>query len=206
MGSVRSLTLLPLLCYPFIAHVGVVKAVYWPLVACCALWLALLTRQLHLKPFARLLLLISGLVVVVVAGRYPALGEQLLPLPSLIIFLVLAGGFGLSLRPGSRPLVTRIAAALGDPLDADLLGYTRLVTLAWCALFMLLAVVSLVLWMLAPREHWSLFTNFLAYGLLLLMFVAEYLYRQRRFAFAREQRFLDFLRALTRIQPSDLWR
>lgn len=206
MAAVRSITLLPLLCGPVALHFAAVNGVYKPLIVCGVVWLLLVIVSLPVRWFVSALWALLGLVVLTGALFVPGLGQQLLPVPPLLVFIGLALIFGLTLRPGQRPLVTRIAAALGDPLDTSLSSYTRQVTIAWVGFFAFLAILSLVLWLVGSRELWSLFTNFIAYALILLMFVAEYGIRRRRFSFVRERSFVEFMCALTRIKPSELLR
>ena len=206
MGTVRGLTLLPVLSVPFAVHYAVVEGRPLPLLILLAGLLSLLLLRLPLRGWLRLSLFVLLAVVVAMAAREPVAGHLLPLFPPLFVFLGLAATFGVTLLPGRRPLVTRIAAALGDPLDAALLRYTRQVTAAWVALFLLLAGLTLVLWLLADHVYWSLFTNLISYLLVLSLFAAEYRLRCRRFAFARARGFVGFMRALARLQPRELLR
>lgn len=87
--------------------------------------------------------------------------------------------FGRSLVAERRPLVTVFASLLHEHMTAALLVYTRRVTVAWTLFFMAMVVLSLLLFLFAPIEVWSLFANLLTWPLVALMFVAEYFVRQR---------------------------
>ena len=90
---------------------------------------------------------------------------------------LLLAWFASTLRPGSEPLVTRVARCVHGTLKPEIESYTRSVTIAWCVFFTAQLVVSLVLFLLAPLETWSLFVNVLNAPLVVLMFAGEYLVR-----------------------------
>lgn len=89
--------------------------------------------------------------------------------------------FAHSLRPGREPLVSSLARQVHGPLDADLAGYTRNVTRAWCVFFAAQLATSATLLAFASAKTWSLFVNVLDLPLVALMFVGEYGYRVIRF-------------------------
>jgi uncharacterized membrane protein len=107
--------------------------------------------------------------------------DAILPvLPHLTIYLLLFAWFGASLRAGREPLVTYMARHVHETMSAELLAYTRNVTIAWCVFFLLMAVASLALYAWAPVGTWSAFVNLLNLPLVAAMFVAEYLWRMFR--------------------------
>ena len=57
--------------------------------------------------------------------------------------------------------------------------YTRAVTLAWPLFFLLNVAASFLLFEFTPLRVWSIFVNFCALPLILLMFVVEYAVRRR---------------------------
>ena len=85
--------------------------------------------------------------------------------------------FGRTLKHGSEPLVTRVARRIHGTLKPAIEAYTRRVTIAWCLFFGAQIAVSLVLFLFAPLESWSLFVNVLNLPLVVLMFAGEYLMR-----------------------------
>ncbi len=93
--------------------------------------------------------------------------------------VMLAAVFGLTLSGEKQPLCTRFAEGVHGTLSADLVRYTRQVTLAWTLFFLTISLISTLLFLLAPIEAWSIFANFLSFPLILLMFATEYLVRLR---------------------------
>ncbi|MGL4315661.1 MAG: hypothetical protein ACRCTL_03485 [Pseudomonas sp.] len=92
-----------------------------------------------------------------------------------VMLLVL---FGLSLKFGP-PMVERLARLREAELPEHAVRYTRKVTVVWAGFFLLnaLVVVALTLW--APLSWWTLYTGLISYGLIGLLFAAEWLIRQR---------------------------
>ena len=94
-------------------------------------------------------------------------------------YSLMAFTFGRSLRTGSVPLCTQLADKVHGPLTALELRYTRSVTIAWTLFFVLNLAASFLLFEFAPLPVWSVFVNFCALPLILLMFVVEYALRRR---------------------------
>lgn len=110
--------------------------------------------------------------------------------------LALAVLFGRSLFGPGEALVTQFARlAHQGVLSAAQFSYTRQVTLAWTLFFALLAMVSTGLFLLAQPILWSVFANLLTIPLLVLMFLGEYLVRQRVLPLQDRTGILDSLRA-----------
>ena len=95
------------------------------------------------------------------------------------IHVSLAALFGLTLRAGQEPLVTALARRVHGGLTPDMEAYSRKVTIAWSIYFVLMAMVSIGLFFLAPFPAWAVFANLLTPLALLLMFVGEFLLRYR---------------------------
>ncbi len=113
------------------------------------------------------------------AGRFPGL---LLYSPPVVINLLLCGFFARTLLHGRESLVTRFARiGRGGQLAPDLARYTRNLTRAWAGFFALMAAISVTLAVTGPVAAWSIFTNFLNYGLVVLFFILEYTYRRVRY-------------------------
>ncbi|MCB1954697.1 MAG: hypothetical protein KDG55_03425 [Rhodocyclaceae bacterium] len=94
-------------------------------------------------------------------------------------FTLLAIGFGRTLGAGAKPMIAGFAERIHGPLPAALAQYTRQATLAWTVFFTLMATSSPVLFFVAPIAWWSAYANLLTPALIGLMFVAEYVARQR---------------------------
>jgi uncharacterized membrane protein len=113
------------------------------------------------------------------AVRFPGV---LLFTPPILINLGLCTVFARTLRWGSEPLVTRFARIeRGGRLAPDLARYTRNLTVAWAAFFLLMAIISATLAVTGPLTAWSLFSNVLNYLLVAVFFVVEYIYRRVRY-------------------------
>lgn len=108
-------------------------------------------------------------------------GQYALYLPPLLLPLALAAGFALTLRPGQTALITSIADAAHGPLTDEMRRYTRRLTAFWAWLATGMAGITLWLTLSGPLWAWSLFTNFISYGVIASVFVAEFLLRRRWF-------------------------
>jgi uncharacterized membrane protein len=94
-------------------------------------------------------------------------------------YAIMTVSFGRSLFKGRVALCTQLADKVHGPLSPQELRYTRQVTLAWVYFFLANLATTFVLFEFAPLRVWSLFANFCALPLILLMFVAEYAVRRR---------------------------
>jgi uncharacterized membrane protein len=94
-------------------------------------------------------------------------------------FAALAIAFGRTLGRGIEPMCSRFARTVHGTLTDDVSRYTRHITLAWTAFFVVLCLTSAGLFALAPLPVWSLFANLLTPILVGAMFGAEYLVRLR---------------------------
>lgn len=96
------------------------------------------------------------------------------------INLALAAFFGRTLAGPGEALVTRLARTVyGDNLTDRKIRYTRQVTLAWTLFFTANALLSAVLYALAPIAVWSVYANLLGGPLIVAMFIGEHLWRRR---------------------------
>jgi uncharacterized membrane protein len=93
--------------------------------------------------------------------------------------LILAILFGRTLIEGREPLVGRFARAVHGELPPEVVRYTRQVTLAWTAFFVLLFATSCALYLGRFLEAWSLLANIVTPLLVGAMFVIEYAVRLR---------------------------
>jgi uncharacterized membrane protein len=106
--------------------------------------------------------------------------ERLYLLQHLGIHFALAVAFGLTLRRGAEPLISRLAGRLHrNGLTPAMAAYTRKVTAAWTLYFGAMAALSLGLFALAPFAVWATFANLLTPLALVAMFGGEYLLRYR---------------------------
>jgi len=188
-GWIRNLALvLMLLGYEWLAHLLTVGGAITPLgLALVLIPLALGAAWALVWEFgwgvATVVLLASTLALAAVHATFGLPDSALLfGLPHFASNLFLLWFFVRSLRPGREALITRVARRMrGGDLPAPLEAYTRRVTLAWGLFFLAQILVSLVLYLSASRESWSLFINIVSSLLIPVMFVCEYGYRRWRY-------------------------
>ena len=101
--------------------------------------------------------------------------------PPLAAFAFMALFFYRTLRPGSEPLITRIARMEHPDLPPDMARHARMLTWAWSLCFVLLFVVALVLAPLLQLAVWSRWVHGLGYAIPGALFLGEYAYRHYRF-------------------------
>jgi uncharacterized membrane protein len=127
------------------------------------------------KPGVRILLLVA------IAGGGLALwlfnSEILLRLVPGFINIGLALGFGYTLfYPPTLP--ARMARLQHGFLTPAMETYTTRITCLWVGFFVLNATLAIITALWASREVWALYNGLIAYGLIGLLFVAEYSYRR----------------------------
>lgn len=110
------------------------------------------------------------------------------------IFGFLALGFARSLLSGRVPMCTELANKLHGPLLPAEIRYTRYATLAWAVLYVLITLGTLLLFFFASRDTWSIFVNFISFGLMLLMFIVDHALRLRLLPHANRSGILAALR------------
>jgi uncharacterized membrane protein len=127
--------------------------------------------------------LLLGSAATILLGHYWPLFTRNFSMVYLLqqcgFYAIMALSFGRSLFSGRVPLCTQLADKVHGPLSLQELRYTRQVTLAWVYFFLANLAATFVLFEFAPLRVWSLFVNFCALPLILLMFVAEYVVRRR---------------------------
>lgn len=107
----------------------------------------------------------------------------------------LCASFGLTLRRGQTPMISRFAAIVHGELTPRQTRYTRSLTWVWALYFGCISGLSLLLFALAPIKVWSAFAYLLGMPLLLLMFAAEYAVRLWRLPPAERAGPLQSIRA-----------
>lgn len=192
--------------YLLTAHYAVISGDPWPAAATLlALLLAGLWRPLRARRVAAWLGLLAALALFGLLAR----GERLMELlyfPPVAMNVAMLLLFGRTLVKGRTPLVTRIALALGSQPSAEVRAYTRSVTWAWVGFFVVMALTSALLALLAPPALWSLFANFINYLLIGLFFLLEYAVRGCFVDSADRGGFLGFMRALKGVDVMHLAR
>jgi uncharacterized membrane protein len=175
---------LMLLGYAFASHWLMVHAGHepWAVAALLAPMLALaawLALRLRHAP-ALLACGVAAAVLATLVGR-GGLGsvDRLYVLQHVALHVALGCGFALTLRDGSTPLISAMAARAQGPLDEGVSRYTRRLTAIWVAYFVGMAALSIVLFVLAPWWWWSLYANVMTPLAAGTLFVGEYLLRYR---------------------------
>jgi uncharacterized membrane protein len=145
---------------------------------------------------------LAGLLLLTVAARLPTLGvspaarstvagalllvaiavasNAVLPLklyPVLVNAAMLAA-FGYSLVSGPS-MIERLARLREPDLPPAAVSYTRRVTQAWCAFFVVNGAIAFATALFASEAVWSLYNGVIAYILMGAMFGGEYLLRMR---------------------------
>jgi uncharacterized membrane protein len=91
----------------------------------------------------------------------------------LAFFILLAYYFASSLQRGREPVCTFFARHVHHSVSPELLRYTRSVTKAWLAFFILTGCMSALLFSFASTSVWAFFTNILTPVLVVSVFVVE---------------------------------
>lgn len=119
-------------------------------------------------------------------GALPAAAAGAALLVPALVSLLLLLAFARSLRPGAEPMIVVFAHAMErDPIPPRILAWLRRVTVAWCVFFAANAAVSAALAVFAPIGWWTLWNGVLAYLLVGLLLLAEYVVRKIRFRWYR---------------------
>lgn len=89
-------------------------------------------------------------------------------------YALVALSFLRSLFGGRVPLCSQLTEKLHGPLSVKELTYTRYATIVWGLFYSSLAVVISVLFFLSSMKFWSMFVNFVSFGLIALMFLIDH--------------------------------
>ncbi len=111
-------------------------------------------------------------------------GRFFLFVPAMFSVALLVS-FGRSLlRP---PSMVELFARMKQPdMSTEKVSYCRRVTLLWVVFFLLNASVSTALALFAELETWTIYNGFIAYLLIGVLFVGEFIYRLYRFPDLRQ--------------------
>lgn len=100
----------------------------------------------------------------------------------VLINLGLLATFGSSLTAASdMPIIERFARMQEANLSDDKVRHCRQATVVWCVFFALNASVAGALAFAAPLSWWAAYNGGIAYALIGLMFIGEYVVRKYRF-------------------------
>ncbi len=163
--------------YPFIIYLALSSNA--PICALAALGMILLLRILTDGGTGRtdnIILTVLGITVLILF-RLREDPVYLMLYPTLVSYGFLAV-FGISLT-GEKSAVEKIASlsVKKEEITDDFRQYCRRVTAVWCIFMFLNGTAALCLAFLADREIWMIYTGFISYILMGLMFAGEYLIR-----------------------------
>jgi uncharacterized membrane protein len=171
------------LAYP----IGIYLALIWlepRVVAAGLIAILVLRRRLYAERYLRSLSWVSrgilAALVLLCLGAFVQNDETLLRLyPAALsgAFLVV---FGLSLL-NPPTVVERIARLRNPELPAAGVRYTRQVTQIWCAFFVLNGLIAAWTAVWSSREVWALYTGFISYLAMGVLFAGEWVMRRRLF-------------------------
>lgn len=185
------------------AHAAIMQGLSAPAGALLALVplaiLLLVLARRSARKLAGVALLVAGAAVAWLA--FPALKVNF---PSLF-FVEHAGGqlllaflFGRTLVKGREPLVSQFARAFHGTLTPEVARYTRGVTIAWTAFFIVLFVLSCGLYLGGFLAAWSLVANIVGPIAIGAMFIVEYAVRYRVLPHVERAGLLSGVRAFSR--------
>ena len=167
--------------YPIIAHISlwsghtILGAVY--------LLILMLFLSAQGTTFLRVLAL-SGLLMLIIGWFYDKdMASYLIYLPPSLISILLFMIFMRSLATNQTPMITRFAMMFeSEPLSEERIRYTRKVTQVWAGLFLFMVIESILLALFAPQTVWSWMAHIGHYIMIIILLVAEFIYRRYRFA------------------------
>ena len=127
-------------------------------------------------------LMVIPIVTVTILGLASALNslDLILVVPVAInaVFLI---AFGVTLRPGSVPMVERFARLVEETLNQDQLNWCVLWTRIWCVFFVVNGAIAAALGLFAPLAWWALYNGMLSYIGSGILFATEWIIRRRKF-------------------------
>ena len=156
-------------------HAGTVLTLFGPLLV--ALTVGGLLRR-HWPTVLASAALAAGVLVLVRSESIDV--QHLYVLQHAAINASLAWTFGITLRPGSTPLISMMAERVHQGLTPAMRVYTTWLTGAWAVFFIAMVVVSLAIYTWLPWAWWSFFCNVLTPLAVGAFFVIEYVQRYRR--------------------------
>jgi len=181
MRWASALRLVPLVAYPLVVYIALeyVDAKYLGV----ALLVVLLLRHRNrargltggLGPVGGV---VVGVMVLFAAGVWWRNDEILLRMYPALLNLSGLALFGYTLRhPPS--MIERFARLQQDPLPPFAVPYTRRVTWVWCGFFLMNSFIAGYTALFTSREVWALYNGLIAYGLMGILFLGEWLVRRR---------------------------
>lgn len=189
---VTGLTVVVSVLYPLLVFVG---PAYFSIQTVALGLLGLLSLRLVFSVRSPRGFAISALALVPIAFAALFANEVALRLMPVMLNLGMLMFFGSTLS--TTPIIERFARMFDPDLTPAQAAHCRQFTVIWCVFFAINAVVAFGLcW--APVSIWALYTGPLNYGMMGLLFAAEFLMRRYRFG-KYSDKFYD--RVLSRMIP-----
>lgn len=175
------LSSLCLIVYPFIVYVGInyVNLSILGIILVVAFTVRFIfSNQIKIAQFKTLAQLTAGIGLILVLSSI-LLGQQnLLKFYPVVVNLSLFSVFTYSLRK-PKSIITHIAEIQNKgPLPQSALLYTRNVTKVWCVFFVVNACIAFIS-CFQSEQFWTLYNGLVSYIFIGLLFMAEWLIRQR---------------------------
>jgi len=180
---VQIIAALALLAYPFAVYIGLTR---WDVRAAAAVLLLLVAPaaiarlRRHRASDVRAVAFVPVVTVGLLALSAVLDSAGFILVVPVFVNLGLLATFGSTLRWGP-PMIERFARLQEPDLPAAKASWCRIWTWIWCVFFFLNAGAAAALAFLAPLEWWTLYNGLIAYGLIALMFAAEFVLRHLKF-------------------------
>jgi len=187
----RTLAAVALFVYPVFVWLGLSTTESSPRFVALGLLLVILpaaflrlrrSNQPHLKGLAFVPLTVVAILLLTVALD----ARGLILLTPVLTNCVLLFAFGVTLRPGSMPMIERFARLQQKDLGDEQRAWCRLWTWIWCAFFVFNGATAGALAAFAPMSWWAFYNGMLCYALIGGVFLLEWLLRRRRFPQLRD--------------------
>ena len=144
----------------------------WLAAAMCGLWLLrALTAKLPQQRYTALFITLFFAAILVFGRR-----DSMYWYPVLVNLMMLVV-FGGSLFAG-QTVIERLARLQQPDLPEKAVRYTRRVTQVWCVFFIINGTLAALLVRLGRYDWWAVYTGVIAYVLMGMLFVGEWLYRK----------------------------
>ena len=186
---------LMLLSYPFVVHFNLVGNSSIPFALVLAVSIFAFLLRFKVTAILVLVMLLSASIML-----YADRVQDLYFLPPIVINLFIGVIFLNGLRNNHVPLIEKYIVLMEGKISDAERQYARNLTVVWVFVLFTLMIESIALTLFFSQEIWSLFTNFINYMILALMFVGEYLVRLRTFPDKQHMSFIEYIDRLRRIK------
>lgn len=171
----KGIAVIGLILYPFFVGYALAhNQFFWVSVLLLVLGIMRLFSRDNplLWPLTGLAILCGGLSLILKDQAWLKLYPVLMNLGALIIFSVTL------IKPPS--MIERFARLVEPDLPPEGIQWTRQVTWVWCGFFAVNGSLSLLTVLFAPMQIWVLYNGFIAYVLMGMLLLGEWLLRKRQ--------------------------